>query len=66
MFVANVTGRAHLPSRNSAAGSAGLAEANRSAGAPRSIWSCSWLEPAKLYVGDLSIRGNAAVRDAAP
>src|SRR4051812_9451116 len=65
-FVANVTGREHLPARNSACGSAGPADANRSAGAPRSIWSWSWLEPAKLYFGEPSIRGNAALSDAAP
>src|SRR3954451_3264534 len=66
MFVAKVTGREHRPSRNSACGSAGLAEAKRSAGAPRSIWSWSWFEPAKLYFGDLSMTGNAELSEAAP
>ncbi len=65
-FVANVTGREHLPSRNSAAGSAGLADAKRSAGAPRSICSWSWFEPAKLYFGAPSMTGNAELSDAAP
>ena len=48
MLVANVTGRVQRPARNSAWASVGLAEANTSAGAPRSICVCSWLEPAKL------------------
>ena len=48
MLVANVTGRVQRPARNSACASVGLAEANTSAGAPRSICACSWLEPAKL------------------
>ena len=50
-LVANVTGRVQRPARNSACASFGLAEANTSAGAPRSICVWSWLEPAKLYVG---------------
>src|SRR3954452_16165091 len=65
-FVANVTGREHLPARNSACGSAGPAEANTSAGAPRSIWSRSWFEPAKLYRADRSMAGSAELSDAAP
>src|SRR3954469_245794 len=65
-FVANVTGREHLPSRNSACGSAGVAGANKAARGPRAVWGWSWFEPAKLYVGDPSIAGNAALSDAAP
>jgi hypothetical protein len=48
LLVANVTGREHRPSLNSARASFGLADANTSAGAPRSIWACSMFEPAKL------------------
>src|SRR3954453_9675413 len=55
LFVANVTGRSHLPSLKSACGSCGLAAANTSAFAPRSICSCRVLDAAKLYVAFLSI-----------
>jgi hypothetical protein len=60
LFVANVTGRVQPPCLNSACASCGLADAKTSAGAPRSICSCSWLEPAKLYVGLGSICVNTS------
>ena len=65
LLVANVTGRVQRPAANSAWASFGLAAANTSAGAPFSIWRCSTFEPAKLYVAEPSISGNAARSEAA-
>ena len=63
LFVANVTGRSHLPPLKRACGSAVLADAKTSAGAPRSICVCSTLEPRKLNVGAGSICVNTSRSD---
>ena len=47
-LMAKVTGRVQRPSLNSVWASVGLADAKTSAGAPRSICSCSVFEPPKL------------------
>ena len=63
--MANATGRVQRPASYRASASFGLAEANTSAGAPRSICVWSWFEPAKLYLAPGSICGKASRSDAA-
>ena len=64
MFVANVTGRVHRPSLNSAAP---LRAGGREHVGGRAALDLrlQLFEPAKLYVGAPSICGNAARSDAA-
>jgi hypothetical protein len=64
-LMAKVTGRSQSPSRKSAWASLGLAEAKTSAGAPRSICSCSVFDPPKLYRGLLLSAGKTLVTEVA-
>src|SRR5262245_36390019 len=65
-FVANTTGFVQLPAFQSLVGRLRFAEANTSAGAPFWICFASASEPAKLYVGRLSIEGKASWSEVAP
>src|SRR3954469_9160664 len=64
-LMAKVTGRVQRPSRKRAWASLALADANTSAGGPRSICVCSAFDARKLWVGTLLSAGKTLVSDVA-